>query len=76
LGGVHSLYLSWCEGISDVEALGGVHSLHSSEVPGSIDVSALGRVDIYLGLESLFWNQQCECRGRCVFLGFEVVSRH
>jgi hypothetical protein len=41
LGGVHSLNLCDCDGISDVSALRGVHSLNLSYCPGISDVSEL-----------------------------------
>jgi hypothetical protein len=37
LGGVHTLSLSYCEGIRDVSALGGVHSLSLSYFEGICD---------------------------------------
>ena len=44
LGGVHTLNLRECTGISDVSALGGVHYLDLSGCTGISDVSALGGV--------------------------------
>ena len=44
LGNVHTLYLSWCQGITDVSALGNVHELHLSGCDNITDVSALGNV--------------------------------
>ena len=48
LGGVHTLDLSECTGISDVSALGGVHTLDLLECTGISDVSALGGVQILI----------------------------
>ena len=44
LGGVHTLDLFACTGISDVSALGGVHTLNLRWCTGISDVSALGGV--------------------------------
>eukprot|EP01137_Pigoraptor_chileana_P035214 Opistho-2@28915 len=44
LGGVHTLDLSYCDGVTHVSALGGVHSLNLRGCNGVRDVSALGGV--------------------------------
>jgi hypothetical protein len=51
LGGVHSLKLSSCQGISDVSALGGVHFLDLSYCQGISDVSALGVVPALVSVD-------------------------
>ena len=45
LGNVHTLYLSWCDGITDVSKLGGVTTLDLSFCRGITDVSKLGGVN-------------------------------
>ncbi len=55
LGGVHTLYLRWCDKITDVSALGGVHTLDLSDFKNITDVSALGGVHRMKHTRSSFW---------------------
>ena len=47
LGGVHTLNLSGCDGITDVSALGGVHTLDLSDCSGITDVYALEELSLF-----------------------------